>query len=687
MTDTAQNNWTPSAQLQQLTRDQRESWDRGDKRLVEHYFEEHPELRADEKLLLDFICSEFALREEQGETPTLAEYRGRFPDVAQQLQLLFDVLQAIGAEQSLPSMGPLSSLASRAPLTPFPRSHGTIANARRKSGSEGGASGSNPPRQFGPYELLNEIARGGMGIVYKARQPKLDRIVAIKTILPQQFESDSAVRRFQIEAEAAAKLDHPGVVPIYDVGEQDGEHYLCMAYVDGESLATRLSRGPLPADDAARIVRDVAEAVHHAHERGIIHRDLKPANILIDNAGRPRVTDFGLARRQDVAGSLTADGSVIGTPAYMSPEQATGDSVTIGPLCDVYSLGAVLFHLLTGQPPFGSANVFEIIHRVQQEEPRRPREIEPSIPEPLETICLRCLAKDPRERYTSARALAEDLTRFLEGKAVSRPLPRRRSFPTSLANLPFAAMLVATISLLLVCAAIWVYRPSRAATGTPGAPAAPSTDPKPIAETLPPLTGELAVRIWDPHKNSSRHGLNFDTPGAMPLRYGDQIRVDVRINRPAYLYLFWITPEGDVTPIYPWTPATPWKAEYWNLRPKDERPIDVLSLPTEQGKGWPIDSGQGFETILLLARDEPLPANIAMDAIFAGLPPQQARQAHSFVVLEPGELKLAAKRSPNFSKLQTIDDSTQQLKQVLEERLKPLHFSLFRAICLSNRGS
>src|SRR3984957_13510685 len=176
-----------------------------------------------------------------------------------------------------------------------------------------------------PRMAMDSSARALRGArVSRRRPPKLERIVAIKTIVPQQFESDSAVRRFQVEAEAAAKLDHPGVVPIYDVGEQDGEHYLCMAYVDGESLATRLARGPLPADDAARIVRDVAEAVHHAHERGIIHRDLKPANILIDNAGRPRVTDFGLARKQDFAGSLTADGSVIGTPAYMSPEQATG---------------------------------------------------------------------------------------------------------------------------------------------------------------------------------------------------------------------------------------------------------------------------------------------------------------------------------------------------------------------------
>jgi tRNA A-37 threonylcarbamoyl transferase component Bud32 len=679
------NSWTPSPQLRELTQDQRERWQRGDKRLVEQYFDDHKELRSDEKLLLDFVCSEFSLRQEHGDTPTLAEYVERFPALAQQLELLFEVMQAIDSEPALQAFDPDSRILSPSVVIPPTGARRTTAsrNGSQPASVSDSANGSSF-RLFGPYELIGEVARGGMGIVYKARQPKLDRIVAIKTIVPQQFESDSAVRRFQVEAEAAAKLDHPGVVPIYDVGELDGEHYLCMAYVEGESLATRVARGPLAADEAARIVRDVAEAVQHAHDRGIIHRDLKPANILIDNTGRPRVTDFGLARKQDVVTSLSSDGSVIGTPAYMSPEQALGQSDNIGPLCDVYSLGAVLFHLLTGRPPFGGSNVFEIVQRVRNEAPKKLRDLDPSIPQPLETICLRCLAKDPQDRYSNAQALADDLNRYLQGSVVSPlPSPHRR---VNWFTLPFAAGLVAAISLLAFCAVLLFKRPpspSDSANSVPVAGEASSVAP---VATLKPLSGELTVRVWDPRKNSLRHGQSFDSPGVLPLRYGDQIRVEAKTNRPAYLYLIWITPEGEATPIYPWTPVTPWKPEYWRSRPKEERPVDTLSLPAQAGKGWPIDSGKGFETIVLLGRDEPLPDNVPLDSLFAGLPTQEA-PSQTFVWLEPGEQQVASLRGPNFSKLETIDDSTQQLKEVLSERLKPLHLSLYRAVCLSNRGS
>ncbi len=683
------SNWTPSDELRQLAQDQREHWQQGDRRLVEQYFEEHPELHSDEKLLLDFVCSEFSLRQEHGETPTLAEYVERFPALALQLELLFEVLQAIDSEPSLPAYAPESRILSHSVSTHGSNLHRTAASRqRRQPPSNADSIDGNPPRQFGPYELIREVARGGMGIVYKARQPKLDRIVAIKTIVPQQFESDSAVRRFQVEAEAAAKLDHPCVVPIYDVGEQDGEHYLCMAYVDGESLQARVARGPLAADDAARIVRDVAEGVQHAHDRGIIHRDLKPANILIDSTGRPRVTDFGLARKQDVVGSLTGDGSVIGTPAYMSPEQALGESQTIGPLCDVYSLGAVLFHLLTGRPPFGGANVFEIVNHVRCDPPQRPRELNSSIPEPLETVCLRCLAKDPRDRYPNAQALADDLSRYLQGSAVTPLPPPHRQGRFNWRSLPFAAAVVVAASLLAFCVAILLRRPAKptdSAEATVPAVVADASTKAPL-EALKPLSGELTVRVWDPRKNRLRHGQPFDSPGVLPLRYGDQIRVEAKTNRPAYLYVIWITPEGEAIPIYPWTPATPWKPEYWRARPKDEKPTDTVSLPAQAGKGWPIDSGKGFETIVLLARDEPLPNDVALESVFASLPSQQT-PSQTFVWLEAGDQQMASVRGANFSKLETLDDSTQQLKEVLADRLKPLHLSLYRAVCLSNRGS
>jgi serine/threonine protein kinase len=677
------SSWTPSVQLRELAQDQRERWQRGDKRLVEQYFDDHEELRTDEKLLLDFVCSEFTLRQESGETPTLAEYAERFPALALQLELLFEVLQAIDSESSLHAFDLDSRVLSQSDSTRRTRGHRTATSLDSKSSSSGDTINGSP-RPFGSYELIGEVARGGMGIVYKARQPKLDRIVAIKTIVQQQFASDSAVRRFQVEAEAAAKLDHPGVVPIYDVGEQDGELYLCMAYVDGESLAARVARGPLAADEAARIVRDVAEAVQHAHDRGIIHRDLKPANILIDTAGRPRVTDFGLARKQDVVCSLTSDGSVIGTPAYMSPEQALGQNDAIGPLSDVYSLGAVLFHLLTGHQPFSGANVFEIVQRVRCDQPERPRDLEPSIPEPLETICLRCLAKSPRDRYPTAQALSDDLNRYLDGQAVSTPTPHRKTKWTGLA---VAAGLAAAISVLAVCAATLLSRRANSTDASSAVnPPAGDISPKATADKLPPLSGDLTVKVWDPQKGSSRRGLAFESPDALPLRYGDQIRVEAKTSRPAYLYLIWITPEGEAVPIYPWTPATPWKPEYWRSRPKVEKPVETVSLPTQAGKGWPIESGKGFETIVLMARDEPLPDNIVLESVFASLPPQQSSPSQAYVWLEPGEQQVATTRGANFSKLETLNDSTQQLKQVLAERLKPLHLSLYRAVSLSNRG-
>ncbi len=439
----------------------------------------------------------------------------------------------------------------------------------------------------------------------------------------------------------------------------------------------------MAADEAARIVRDVAEAVQHAHDRGIIHRDLKPANILIDNTGRPRVTDFGLARKQDVVGSLTSDGSVIGTPAYMSPEQASGECDTIGPLSDVYSLGAVLFHLLTGHPPFGGSNVFEIVDRVRSDPPERPRDLVSSIPEPLETICLRCLAKDPQNRYPTAQALADELNRYLQGSAVS-PLPHRR---INWRGIRLAAGLIATISFLVFCTASLLKRPASPTDSAESTiPVTGATSIKAAPEKVKPLSGELTVRVWDPRESSLRHGQTFDSPGVLPLRYGDQIRVEAKISRPAYLYLIWITPEGEAIPIYPWTPATPWKPEYWRARPKDEKPIDTVSLPAQAGKGWPIDSGKGFETIVLLARDEPLPDNVALDSLFADLPTQKT-SSQAYVWLEAGEQQVASTRGANFSKLETIDDSTQQLKEVLTERLKALHLSLYRAVCLANRGS
>ncbi len=278
-------------------------------------------------------------------------------------------------------------------------------------------------RYFGEYELLTEIARGGMGVVYRARQVRLNRIVALKMILAGQFAGKADVQRFHTEAEAAAQLDHPGIVPIYEVGEHEGHHFFTMGFVDGESLATRLLHGPLAPREAALLVRQISEAVQYAHERGVIHRDLKPANILLDRTGQPRISDFGLAKNIHHDSGLTASGQVMGTPGYMPPEQASGNANQVQEVADVYSVGAILYALLTGRPPFQADTVIDTLMQVTEREPVAPSALNAKIPKDLETICLKCLEKDRRRRYPSARELAEELQRFLEGRPIlARPV-------------------------------------------------------------------------------------------------------------------------------------------------------------------------------------------------------------------------------------------------------------------------
>jgi WD40 repeat protein/tRNA A-37 threonylcarbamoyl transferase component Bud32 len=279
--------------------------------------------------------------------------------------------------------------------------------------------------QLGGYELLGEIDRGGMGIVYKARDRKLNRIVALKVTRTGELTSGHESQRFRAEAEAAASLDHPQIVPIYEVGQVDGRPFFSMALVEGQSLAKRVADRPLPPREAAALIRQVAEAVAYAHAHGVIHRDLKPGNILLDANGQPRVTDFGLAKRTDVDSSLTQTGQVMGTPSYMSPEQAEGKNEQMGPLADVYSLGATLYCLVTGRPPFQSASVVDTLKQVVEREPVAPHFLNPAVDRDLETICLKCLEKRPEKRYSSATALALDLQRFVEDRPIqARPVGR-----------------------------------------------------------------------------------------------------------------------------------------------------------------------------------------------------------------------------------------------------------------------
>jgi serine/threonine protein kinase/WD40 repeat protein len=307
-------------------------------------------------------------------------------------------------------------------------------------------------RPLADYELVREVARGGMGIVYEARQISLKRTVAIKMILAGQLASEEAVRRFYAEAQAAARLNHPHIVPVFEVGQDDGRHFFSMGFVDGESLSAHVSReGPMPPEEAARLVEIVSEAVDYAHQQGVVHRDLKPQNVLLAKDGRPLVTDFGLAKQRDALDGLTVSGQLIGTPSFMSPEQAQGQTDKIGPLSDVYSLGAILYHLLTGRPPFHTASMLETLKQVIERDPVSPRSLNPEVNRDLETVCLKCLEKDPAKRYASARHLAEDLRRFVEGHAIlARPISRAEKAWRWCRRQPSTAALIALAALMLV---------------------------------------------------------------------------------------------------------------------------------------------------------------------------------------------------------------------------------------------
>ncbi|MCY2986811.1 MAG: protein kinase [Planctomycetota bacterium] len=408
---------------------------------------------------------------EAGRPPSREELLAQQPELAAELSEFLaqrETLADLTAGRDDATLPPASRLDEAATLPPQSRTQESATLAPASVAGEAtlppGDSSAELPRPgtkvryFGDYELLEEIARGGMGVVYKARQISLNRIVALKLILAGQLASEQDIRRFRAEAVAAANLDHPGIVAIYEVGEQQGQQFFSMAFIEGESLAGKVARGPLAPREAAEIIRAVTEAAQYAHERGVIHRDLKPANILLDAAGHPRITDFGLAKRVTGDSNLTASGQVMGTPSYMPPEQAAGKRHEIQPVSDVYALGAVLYTLLTGRPPFQAATPLDTLYQVLEQEPVAPRRLNARVPKDLETICFKAMEKDPANRYRTAGDMGADLDRYLNGFSIRarRVSPVGRTLRWVNRSRTVAASLVGVVALALV-ATLFAY--------------------------------------------------------------------------------------------------------------------------------------------------------------------------------------------------------------------------------------
>ncbi len=449
--------WSPvaapaAARLDEALAIQQMQWRRGDRPPAEELLAADSELAQDVDAVLQMICNEVALRESLGEAPSLPEYQARFPQLGDQLRVQWNVYRA---------------LFSVAPKAAAPRAAGRAGE------------------KIGRYEVQAILGKGGMGIAYRAWDPDLKRVVAVKTLRAAAAD-EAEIARFRTESEAIARVRHPNIVQIFDVGDSDGQPFFAMEYCAGGSLADRLKAAPLPPREAARVVEQIARGVDAAHRLHIVHRDLKPANILLvgdaesgirnsesktkDQKGErtspdgmnselrsshselfPKVTDFGLAKALDAEDGQTRSNAVMGTPSYMSPEQAFGDTAKVTAAADIYSLGAVLYECLTGRPPFRGATVAETLDQVRHREPLAVRQLQPKTPVDLETIAHKCLLKDPAKRYATAEAMADDLARALDGRPIlARPVgPAERSWRWCRRNPVVAGLIAAVVTVFL----------------------------------------------------------------------------------------------------------------------------------------------------------------------------------------------------------------------------------------------
>jgi len=591
--------------------DQEYRWESGERRPLEEYLAEWPELRQEPHLLVEMLAAECRTRAALGTLPTCEELHQRFPAFADLVNL--DEIRQECDDDSPSDVAQSPGTCMNGPSEPLPNDD-----------SSGDSKGTLPPgSRLDRYEIVRFLGSGAMGHVYLAKDAELGRFVAIKMVRPEWLQAIKNRDPLLDDARNAARLKHPAIVAMYDIRHQDdGTSYLVMEYVPGEPLSDLIKSGEMSREKAVETIIQIAEALHVAHKKGLVHRDIKPANILIDEEGQAHVIDFGLAVHEDEQRQRV--GEFAGAPAYMAPEQIRGEAHRLDGRADIWALGVVLYEIFTGRRPFGGEHVEELSDEIQHRDPKPLRMIDDTIPAELERICLKCLAKDVTGRYSTARDLARDLRRWQR--------PRRWSF----------VLAVAAAVLVMILVKLWTDEPKPANDGRhtpeagthasreashqempisehPGQAVAPGLEPK--EPTEPPLDGAVNAMVWNPEISNRRRVL-LDKPDYLPLRAGDLVRIEAKLNRPAYVYVIWIDAEGVASPAYPWTEGR------WDQRPADESKKDQLSLPETQTKGWPVREPPGMETLMLLARNDPLPQDVDMSALFADLPPQR-------LVLEP----------------------------------------------------
>jgi len=542
--------------------------------------------------------------------------------------------------------------------------------------------------RLGGCRVVKELGKGGMGIVFLAEDPALNRRVAIKVMRPDIAAHPKARQRFLREAQAAAALEHEHVVPIYQVGEAGGAAavpFIVMPFLAGEALSARLKRdGALPIAEVLRLGRETAQGLAAAHAVGLIHRDIKPDNLwLYDpphadvaaSRGQVKILDFGLARPMAASDiELTQPGAMIGTPAYMAPEQA--DGLAVDARSDLFSLGCVLYQMATGRRPFQGVTLTAILRALAADQPSAPHLVRPEVPRPLSDLIVRLLAKSPDERPASARAVADAL-RAIEGGApaaigatappvpgtsTAMPEPKKEGpIPSLVPGSPKSRWIAGTLAaviLVIVALGSWLGFRSSGPVGPMGNPTQPAV-----------YRGLVDVLIWKTEANGQVRKVRLIDAGALPLRSGDQIRVTAQVEPAAYLYVFWVDSEGEAAPIYPWQPGK------WGSRPATEEPVTRLDLPAKLSAGFTLTGKtDGMETLVLLARDAPLDIDDAvLRRDLAGLPKMNLVQdARAAVWFENGRVveNDANRKRANFE-IKDINDPVLRLQELLKEKLQP----------------